>query len=81
MFYVQRIPDQLTGPFVEVGTVFQRSPSDRDRRPTLGGADHGCDRRRLARALRRPRRRLAGLIPLSRSGFSSSGLTRRLAGF
>src|SRR5262249_26029767 len=26
LFYVQRIPDQITGPFVEVGTVFQRSP-------------------------------------------------------
>ena len=26
-FYLQRLPDQITGPFVEVGTVFRRSPA------------------------------------------------------
>jgi hypothetical protein len=27
IFYLQRVPDQITGPFVEVGTVFKRSPA------------------------------------------------------
>lgn len=27
LFYLQRLPDQITGPFVEVGTVFKRSPA------------------------------------------------------
>ena len=27
VFYVQRLPDQLTGPFVEIGTVFQHRPA------------------------------------------------------
>jgi hypothetical protein len=26
LFYLQRLPDQLTGPIVEIGTVFQRRP-------------------------------------------------------
>jgi hypothetical protein len=68
VFYVQRIPDQLIGPFVEVGTVFQHAPL-----VTLaanawaivataviaGGWFH---------ALRHPRRRLAGLVPLCTLG-------------
>jgi hypothetical protein len=62
VFYVQRLPDQLTGPIVEVGTVFRRSP-------TIAGLVNlwaaavtslmiwGC-----AKTLRSPRRRLAGMI-------------------
>lgn len=62
-FYVQRMPDVVTGPLVEVGTVFQPS----FRIPVLGWA---C----LASAfmiggwiigMRRPRWRLAALVPLA----------------
>ena len=48
VFYVQRIPDQITGPFVEVGTVFRTFASRRDRRQRLGRAGDGSDRRRVA---------------------------------
>ena len=64
IFYIQRIPDQITGPFVEVGTVFRHS--------TLAAiAANGWAIVATAvivggwvRTLRRPRRRLAGLIAI-----------------
>jgi hypothetical protein len=63
-FYLQRIPDQITGPVVEVATVI---------RPTLGGERLGNLWALVFSGmvilgwlvtLRRPRRRLAALIPL-----------------
>ncbi len=68
VFYARRIPDQITGPFVEVGTVFQRS------RAVAIAADAWAVWATAAIALgwvgclRRPRRRLAGLIPLCTLG-------------
>lgn len=60
LFYVRRIPDQLTAPLVEVGTVF---------RPGLGGlmTAWACAATAVVlwgavRTLRSPRRRLAGLV-------------------
>jgi hypothetical protein len=64
VFYLRRIPDQITGPFVEVGTVFQRSKV-----VALGASIWAVAATSIiavgwARALRRPRRRLAGLVAL-----------------
>jgi Dolichyl-phosphate-mannose-protein mannosyltransferase len=68
VFYVQRIPDQLIGPFVEVGTLYQRSTliarianlwAVLATAVIVGG---------WALAMRRPRRRLAGLVPLCTLG-------------
>ena len=41
IFYVQRLPDQITGPFVEVATVFGRSARHRSARQSLGGRGDG----------------------------------------
>jgi hypothetical protein len=63
VFYVQRIPDQITGPFVEVGTVFQDSPQVALLAigwAVLATAVIACG---WVCTLRRSRRRLAGLIP------------------
>jgi hypothetical protein len=64
VFYVRRIPDQITGPFVEVGTVFQDSPTVAllaSGWAVLATAVIACG---WVSMLRRSRRRLAGLIPL-----------------
>ncbi len=65
LFYARRIPDAIAGPFVEVATVFARSP-------WLGGvATLGAVAVSLVvvvgwvRLVRSPRRRLGGLIPLT----------------
>lgn len=64
LFYARRIPDQLTGPYVEVATVFQRSPV------VEVLADAWAISASLVVVigwiglLGRSRRRLAGLIPL-----------------
>jgi Dolichyl-phosphate-mannose-protein mannosyltransferase len=60
LFYVQRLPDQLTGPIVEVGTVFARS---RALAVVVSGwavFASGLFLFGWARAIRSPRRRLAG---------------------
>jgi hypothetical protein len=64
LFYLRRIPDQVTGPVVEVGTVFRNSP-------TLAGALTVWAAVAAAvvvlgwlRALGSRRRRLAGLVPV-----------------
>ncbi len=65
VFYVERIPDQLTGPFVEVATVFGRSPMARA--AALGWAVVGSALIVVGWfvALADPRRRLAGLVALA----------------
>ncbi|ODT98890.1 MAG: hypothetical protein ABS79_05190 [Planctomycetes bacterium SCN 63-9] len=68
LFYVRRIPDQITGPFVEVATVFRKSSTIR------GLADAWAIVASLvvfigwSRLLCRPKRRLAGLIPIATLG-------------
>ncbi|MFI5456117.1 MAG: ArnT family glycosyltransferase [Isosphaerales bacterium] len=64
MFYAQRIPDQLTGPFVEVGTVFQRSPYIAIVAQLWAVLATGVIVGGWIRVMRRPRSRLAGLIPV-----------------
>jgi hypothetical protein len=65
VFYAQRIPDQLTGPYVEVATVFRRSSV------ILLVANTWSIMASLivligwGRILGNPRRRLAGLVPLA----------------
>jgi hypothetical protein len=69
LFYLQRFPDQVTGPIVEVGTVFRRST------PLTIVVNLWMALAAVvllwgwARTLRSPRRRLAGLI-----GFTTLGL-------
>jgi hypothetical protein len=63
-FYIKRIPDQITGPLVEVATVMQRSP-----RLALAARLWSVFATSIVLlgwviALRRPHLRLAGLIPL-----------------
>jgi hypothetical protein len=68
VFYVQRIPDQLIGPFVEVGTLYQHSAiiaSIADLWAVLATAVIVGG---WVLAMRRPRRRLAGLVPLCTLG-------------
>jgi hypothetical protein len=64
VFYLQRLPDQLTGPVVEVGTVFLR----RGAIPALvnlwAAMATGVLALGWARTLRTPRRRLAGLTAI-----------------
>ncbi len=62
VFYLERIPDQLTGPFVEVGTMFRH-----DRRLALAAnlwatAATAVIALGWIRCLRRHRQRLAGLV-------------------
>lgn len=65
VFYAERLPDQLTGPFVEVATVFGRSPVARA--GALGWATVGSALIIVGWfvALGNPRRRLAGLVALT----------------
>lgn len=68
VFYMERLPDQLTGPFVEFATVFGRSPAARVL--ALGWAAVGSSMLILGWlwTLRNPRRRLAGLVALATLG-------------
>ena len=62
VFYVQRLPDQMTGPFVEIATVFRGTG------PVMVAANAWAILATclialgLARAVRTPRRRIAGLV-------------------
>jgi hypothetical protein len=69
LFYVQRMPDQLTGPIVEVGTVFLHSRAAWALVMIWASAATGLLLLGWARSLRTPRRRLAGLV-----GFLTLGL-------
>jgi hypothetical protein len=62
VFYFQRLPDQITGPIVEIGTVFRRSPAAAILVNLWAAAATGVMTWGWARTLRTPRRRLAGLI-------------------
>lgn len=61
-FYIQRIPDQLTGPFVEVGTRFQGSRAVAAAANLSAGLATGVIALGWGLGLRQARRRLAGLI-------------------
>jgi hypothetical protein len=64
LFYLQRIPDQITGPVIEVATVIRRTP-DWERLANLwAGVFSGMVIAGWFVALSRLRRRLAGLIPM-----------------
>jgi hypothetical protein len=64
LFYVRRLPDSLTGPFIEVATVFSRSKAV-GWSATLGAvAVSTVILVGLIRATCDPRKRVAGLVPL-----------------
>ena len=64
IFYLQRIPDQITGPLVEIATVI-RPESGMERMANLWALiSSALVIAGLMTAVLRPRRRLAGLIPL-----------------
>lgn len=65
LFYMERIPDQLTAPVVEVATVFGRSPALRAAALAWAAAATAVVLAGLLATLRDPRRRLAGLVGLS----------------
>ncbi|GAC1464998.1 MAG: hypothetical protein NVSMB9_04200 [Isosphaeraceae bacterium] len=65
LFYVQRMPDQLTGPIVEIGTVFQRRSSIAIVVNIWAALATGLFVFGWRRTLRVPRRRLAGLTAFS----------------
>lgn len=64
VFYIQRIPDQFTGPFVEVGTGSGRSPIMAIAPNLWAVMVTGLIIAGWLRCIGRPRRRLAGLLPL-----------------
>jgi hypothetical protein len=64
LFYARRIPDSLTGPFVEVATVFGQSRAVSIVATAGAIVVSGVILFGLVRTLRSPRRRLAGLVPL-----------------
>lgn len=68
VFYMERLPDQLTGPFVEFATVFGRSRLVRGL--ALAWAVLGSSMLILGclSTLKNPRRRLAGLVALATLG-------------
>lgn len=68
VFYAQRIPDHLTGPFVEVATVFQRSSAILIVANALAITTSLIVLVGWVRLLGKPRRRLAGLILLTTLG-------------
>jgi hypothetical protein len=68
VFYVQRLPDQLTGPVVEIATVFRHSTAGMVVVNLWAALATGLLVFGWARTLRTPRRRLAGLIPLATLG-------------
>jgi len=61
VFYVQRLPDQLTGPIVEIGTVFQHRTIVAAAVNIWAVVATGVLAVGLVRTLPRPRRRPAGL--------------------
>jgi Dolichyl-phosphate-mannose-protein mannosyltransferase len=65
VFYTQRIPDQVTGPLVEVGTAFQHDAKVAMAANVLAAAATVVIALGWIRTLRRPRRRLAGLVAFS----------------
>ena len=64
LFYLQRIPDQITGPVVEVATVIRRTAGLERLANLWALVFSGVVIAGWLVAVRRPRRRLAGLIPL-----------------
>jgi hypothetical protein len=64
LFYIQRIPDQLTGPAVEIGTVFRNSRRIFAIANVWAILASGLVVGGWCRALRTRRLRLAGLVPL-----------------
>jgi hypothetical protein len=64
VFYLQRIPDQITGPFVEIATVIRPSAGVAAAANVWAMAVSAVVMWGWVRALRQPRRRLAGLIPI-----------------
>jgi hypothetical protein len=62
LFYLRRLPDALTGPFVEVATVFGRSPLAAFAATAWALAASGFLIAGWVRAGRTPRRRLAALV-------------------
>ena len=65
LFYLQRIPDQITGPFVEVATVFRRGRGLALALNLWAGLATSVIVAGWLVFLRRPRKRLAGLIPIA----------------
>lgn len=64
-FYLHRIPDQITGPFVEVATAFRRSTMMEMAASAWMGVVTVVLGYGWIRALARPRRRLAALVPIA----------------
>ena len=62
LFYLQRLPDQITGPFVEVATVFRQSRAVAIVANVWAAFASAVLIWGSVRTLRTPRRRLAGLI-------------------
>lgn len=65
VFYTRRIPDQLTGPFVEVATTFRHDARVAATANVWAVAATAVVALGWLRTLRRPRRRLAGLVAFS----------------
>jgi hypothetical protein len=65
VFYVRRIPDQVIGPFVEVGTAFQHSAKVAMAANVWAATATALIALGWVRALRRSQRRLAGLVALA----------------
>jgi hypothetical protein len=64
VFYLQRLPDQVTGPFVEVGTVFRRSLAAGVAANLWAAVVTGTIVWGWVRPWKNPDRRLAGMIAL-----------------
>jgi hypothetical protein len=64
IFYVQRIPDQITGPLVEIATVIRPGSRLESLANLWAFVSSAVVITGLLLALWRPRRRLAGLVPL-----------------
>ncbi|MBX6314721.1 MAG: glycosyltransferase family 39 protein [Isosphaeraceae bacterium] len=64
LFYARRLPDQVTGPLVEIATVFRDSDLAAALATAWAMAATAVLLGGWLRALRTPRRRLAGLVPL-----------------
>ncbi len=64
LFYARRIPDALSGPFVEVATVFSRSKMAGLTATSVAVVFSVVVLVGLIRCIVRPRQRLAGLVPL-----------------
>lgn len=64
IFYIRRMPDALSGPFIEVATVFGRSRAVGVAATAAAVIVSGVIAIGWVRCLIDPRRRLAGLVPL-----------------